>query len=275
MRGRHLILGLLFVIGMGLAAPAALRAATRLLLLGQGPDGHPPGTHEFLPGMRILQACLKRVPEVETKIISADEPWSDGPQQIDKADGVVLFLSQGAHWIHADPGRLRALLALKLRGGALVGLHWGIGTKQARDVELFLELLGGCHGGPDRKYKVLETDLRVVDPLHPITRGLSDFRARDEFYYDLKFIQPSTAIQPILKATIDGQPRTVAWGWQRKDGGRSFGFSGLHFHQNWKRPAYRRLVTQAVMWTLGRPVPEKGINVDVDERLLTLTGDQR
>ena len=51
-------------------------------------------------------------------------------------------------------------------------------------------------------------------------------------------------MKPILRAPIDGTAETVAWAWERPDGGRSFGFSGLHFHDHWKRPEYRRLVAQ-------------------------------
>jgi hypothetical protein len=69
---------------------------------------------------------------------------------------------------------------------------------------------------------------------------------------------------------IDGKAETVAWAWERPDGGRSAGFSGLHFHENWKLPEYRRLMTQAVLWTTKLPVPSRGIRielVDADFRL--------
>jgi hypothetical protein len=75
-------------------------------------------------------------------------------------------------------------------------------------------------------------------------------------------------LTPILQADIDGAKHTVSWAWQRPDGGRSFGFSGLHFHDNWQKPEYRRLVTQAVLWTLDLPAPEGGVNVDVPQELL-------
>ena len=30
----------------------------QLLVLGQKPDGHPPGTHEYMPGARIVKALM-------------------------------------------------------------------------------------------------------------------------------------------------------------------------------------------------------------------------
>jgi type 1 glutamine amidotransferase len=62
-----------------------------------------------------------------------------------------------------------------------------------------------------------------------------------------------------VNAVIDGEAHTVAWALEREGGGRSFGFSGLHFHENWQLPEYRRLVTQAVLWTLDLPIPKDGI----------------
>ena len=54
------------------------------------------------------------------------------------------------------------------------------------------------------------------------------------------------------------------------DGGRSFGFSGLHFHENWRVPEYRRILTQGILWTVKLPIPEKGLPVDVKDEELKL-----
>jgi type 1 glutamine amidotransferase len=242
----------------------------KLLLLGQGPDGHPPQTHEYLPGLRVLEKCLKPLAGLETTLLRADEPWASGPELLTSADGAVLFLAEGAKWLQADAKRQEAFSNLAQRGGGLIGLHWAMGTKDAKDVDGFLKLLGGCHGGPDRKYKVLEAGVKVVDGKHPITTGISDFRVQEEFYYHLKFVKPEKSVQPILQVSIDGKLETVAWAWERPDGGRSFGFSGLHFHDNWRLPEYRRLVAQAVLWTLKLPIPKEGLPVEVAEEDLKL-----
>ncbi|MCE9534174.1 MAG: ThuA domain-containing protein, partial [Planctomycetes bacterium] len=136
---------------------------------------------------------------------------------------------------------------------------------EAKYIEPFVQLFGGCHGGPDRKYQVVETDLLLVDPKHPILTGIAPLKLKEEFYYQLKLAKVEKGFQPLLQATIDGKKETVSWAWERPDGGRSFGFSGLHFHENWKYPEYRRLVSQAVLWTLKMPIPEKGLPVEVTE----------
>lgn len=251
-------------------APSA-SAPKRLLLLGQSPDNHAKTLHEYLPGLRVLSKCLEKIPGIETTLVRADEPWTEGPALLSKADGAVVFLSEGAKWASADPRRLDALAALAQRGGGLSVLHWGMGTRDATNIDAFVKLLGGCHGGPDRKYKVLEAaEFQPADRKHPILTGIDPFTLREEFYYALKFAAPTGSVHPLVQVPIDGKLETVGWSWERTDGGRSFGFSGCHFHENWRLPAYRRLVTQAVMWTLKLPVPKEGANVDVPQEVLEL-----
>lgn len=262
------ILLLWLVVGMGI--PAMADEPLRLLLIGQGPDGHPPETHEFAAGLRVIEASLASVEGLEIQREVAVEPWTAGPEMIRQADGVLLYLSQGARWMQTDPRRHAALAELAQRGGGLAALHWAIGAKDPLYIAPFVELLGACHGGPDRKYRVLEADVEVAAADHPATAGLpSSFRARDEFYYQLK-LAPGAQIEPLLRVVIDDHPYMVAWAWQRPDGGRSLGFSGLHFHDNWTHEAYRRFVAQGVLWTLGRSLPEEGLDVAVDPAVLKL-----
>jgi hypothetical protein len=264
---RMLVLALLL---LGLAAPAWAAPKKKVLLLGQGPDGHPPETHEYAAGLRVLAKCLEKVPDLELTTLRVDGPWKEGPELIGRADGVVLYLAEGAQWVQADPRRHQALRDLAARGGGLVALHWALGTRDAKPIPDFLALLGGCHGGPDRKYKVIDADAVIVDGKHPVTIGLGKFHVKDEFYYHLKFVTPAGSVQPLVQVEIDGKPETVAWAWQRPDRGRSFGFSGLHFHSNWKLPQYRRLVAQGVVWSVGLPVPREGLSVEIDDEVLKL-----
>jgi type 1 glutamine amidotransferase len=235
----------------------------KILLVGCGPDGHPPTTHEYVAGLDILAKCLKPVDGVELTAVKAEGPWKEGPELVGRSDVVVLFVSEGAKWLSADEKRLAAFRQLAKRGGGLVVLHWGMGCKDAEPIAAFVELFGGCHGGPDRKYKVAESAVTVADPKHPITTGIGNFKVNEEFYYALKFPKGEPAVKPVLLAQIDGEKYPVAWSWERADGGRSFGFSGLHFHENWKREEYRRLVSQAVLWAAKLPVPEKGLAVEL------------
>lgn len=238
----------------------------KLLLLSQGPDGHPPKTHEYDAGLRIVAHLLARHSQLDVETLRADSPWEEGPEKLRQAEGAVLFLAQGAKWIHEEPRRLEAFAQLAAKGGGLTVLHWGMGTKEAGPIEGFLKLWGGCHGGPDRKYLVLETVLAPVAPRHEIATGVEPLRVHDEFYYSLKFAEAGAALRPVMAADIQGRSETVAWAWERGNGGRSFGFSGLHFHRNWDHPEYRRLVVQGILWTMKIPIPATGVAVDLPEK---------
>ncbi|GAB4154339.1 MAG: hypothetical protein Tsb009_30970 [Planctomycetaceae bacterium] len=242
----------------------------RVLLIGQSPDGHPWSTHEYMAGMRILAQCLQPVEGLQTFIVNADNPWKEGPELLDGADVAVLFVSQGAHWLQQKPARLAAFQRLAKRGGGLVVIHWGMGCRKAKDIARFLELFGGCHGGPDRKYKIVTAKPVVVSNDHPVTANVKPTPVKEEFYYTLKFVKSKTAITPLLRVKIDGSNHTVAWAWQRPDGGRSFGFSGFHYHKNWEKEYYRRLVTQAVIWAAGKSVPKNGLPLKFSPSLLSM-----
>ena len=245
---------------MGLALQAAEK---QLLLLAQGPDGHPRLTHEYRAGVHVIARCLERYPGVQLRVASADGRWPEGPDLIRAADGVVLFLAEGAKWIQEDPRRFQAFAQLAQRKGGLVVLHWGMGTRPANYIERFLQLFGACHGGQDRKYQVVQRVAQIALPTHPIAAGIEDFDIRDEFYYRLKRVRSASPPIPLLTVPIDGRREMVAWAWRRPDGGRSFGFSGLHFHENWARIEYRRFVAQGVLWTLQLPIPANGLAVEI------------
>ena len=237
----------------------------RVLLLGQKPDGHPAKSHEYMTGVRLLAKLLQIRDGVQAVVVQADNPWADGPELLDGADGAILFLAEGAKWVSADPERLAAFQRLAKRGGGLTVLHWGMGTREVAPVENFVSLFGHCHGGPDRKYKVLTATLQPSSESHPVLNGIAPIEVHDEFYYALKQPPQVERLVPLIRVALDGSDQTVAWAWDRPDGGRSFGFSGLHFHDNWKWTEYRRLVLQGVLWSVGQPIPAEGLNVDVTE----------
>jgi type 1 glutamine amidotransferase len=252
---------------------ASLSAAQKqLLVLGQKPDGHPPGTHEYMPGARVVAALMKDRKDVKVTIAQADNPWPEGPALIAKADGIVVFLNEGGRFIQDDPKRIKAFKAFAKRGGGLAVYHWGMGAKKAELINPFLKLFGGCHGGPDRKYTVVkEAKFQVAAPKHPVMAGIKSFELPfEEFYYKLKVPKSPKNWTALVQVPIEGSVETVGWAWERPDGGRSFGFSGLHFHVNWRHEQYQRLIAQAALWALKLAVPKGGLKVGLDPKVLEL-----
>lgn len=222
-----------------------------------------------MAGAKVLAELLKPRNDVQTINVNADEPWAEGPKLIDDADGIAMFVTQGAQWMQSDAQRHAALERLAARGGAIVALHWSVGAKDAKYIQGQLDLLGATRGGPQRKYLVLSTELKRVVPEHPIVRGVGDIKTHDEIYYALDRVP---GIQPLFTSHIEGKDEMAAWSWERPDGGRSFGFVGLHFHANWQLPEYRRFVAQGVLWSLKLPIPAGGVSTEIDSKKLELDG---
>jgi type 1 glutamine amidotransferase len=252
-------------IAIGAQATAADDAPKRLLLISQGPDGHPKATHEYVAGQMVLAKCLSGVHGLEIVQTRADGDWAEGPELLRKADGAVLFVSEGAKWLSADERRLQAFTELAARGGGLSVLHWGMGTKTAEPIDAFVKLFGACHGGPDRKYKFAEISVEVAAKKHPIVAGIDGFTLKEEFYYALKRASDDQRLISLLDANIDGTKQMVCWAFEREDGGRAFGFTGCHYHDNWRRTDYRRLISQGVLWTLKITPPDRDFPAVVAE----------
>lgn len=110
------------------------------------------------------------------------------------------------------------------------------------------------------------------------------FSIRDEWYYHMRFQPEMEGVTPILStlpplrtltdrahdrnrgsnptvhaAVQAGQKQHTAWAYERPNGGRGFGFTGGHFHQNWKQDDFRKLVLNALVWTAKAEVPEAGV----------------
>ena len=256
-------------------APVRITVPKRVLLLGQRPDTHPKTTHEYMAGIRLIARFLNDFGKYQVIIQQADDPWSDGKELLDRADAVVLFLTEGAKWVSEDKERFAAFQRLAKRGGGLSALHWGLGTRESQPVADFVSLFGGCHGGPDRKYKVDDFRLSPSSTPHPINSGIQPFKVHDELYYALKFPVRRQGHTLLINAHVAEADHAVAWAWQREDNGRSFGFTGLHFHKNWERIEYRRLVVQGILWTLNESIPTEGLALDLTEREIELLDDER
>jgi type 1 glutamine amidotransferase len=49
------------------------------------------------------------------------------------------------------------------------------------------------------------------------------------------------------------------WVVERPGGGRGFGFTGGHFHDNWGNDEFRKVVLNAILWTAHAEVPQNGV----------------
>jgi hypothetical protein len=74
---------------------------------------------------------------------------------------------------------------------------------------------------------------------------------------DGPYVYPQGPYPHIQKAR--GRQEAMMWAVERPDGGRGFGFTGGHFHDNWGNDNFRKLVLNALVWVCKVEVPANGI----------------
>jgi len=64
---------------------------------------------------------------------------------------------------------------------------------------------------------------------------------------------------------IEGHTYPIGWVYERRHstGGRSFGFVGGHFHDNFGIKAFRQAVVNGILWTAHVDVPEGGAPIAI------------
>jgi len=87
-------------------------------------------------------------------------------------------------------------------------------------------------------------------------------------------VPDSARSTPDAKAN-SGRPETIGWIYERKNGGRSFGFTGCDLHRNWIAESQRRLVINGILWTAKVDIPETGAPVEMNPGKLAANLDAK
>jgi hypothetical protein len=249
----------------------------KIVLVADRPS-HGPREHEGYAGATLLATMLaQQSPRVETTVIRT---FPDDASAFDGAAAIVLITNGGSiHPLVVAPARADALASHLARGAGLVAIHWSTEVTPELGPRM-LSWLGGCAVRPESTFPIWPAHFDAL-PEHPITSGVPPFELEDEWYFNLRFAGSSPGFLPILRAVppesartsedarrFPGRTETVAWAFEREDGGRSFGYTGMHFHATWGRPEVRRLVVNAILWSARREVPAGGAPVEMAPALL-------
>ena len=265
-----------------LLAATALEAADRTVLLIAGPPSHGPGEHEHNAGVQLLARSLADVPKLKTRV--ALNGWPADPAVADGVDA-LLVLSDGGRRHPALGERLAVVGSLMEKGVGLGLVHYATEPTAAQGGPELLQWAGGYFEVNRSVNPLWEAGFETI-PEHPITRGVRPFRMTDEWYFHLRFaekgvtpllidVPPAATMarpdgphegNPSVRAAVErGEPQTLAWAFERKDGGRGFGITGGHFHRNWGDGDFRKLVLNAVLWLAKLDVPKDGVASEVSE----------
>jgi type 1 glutamine amidotransferase len=254
------------------------------VVLVAGSRSHGKGEHEFFAGCAVLMKLLHQTPGVFP--VMARDGWPKNPRTFDNARAVVFFMDGGAghpilHQGHRDV--VQRLIDDKV---GFVNLHYAVEYPKSQSDHV-LAWLGGYY---ETGYSInphWKADFQSL-PEHPITHGVKPFTIADEWYYNIRFAPQSKGVTTILRAVPPdntrgtsaakehpGRNEVLAWAFERPGGGRSFGFTGGHFHRNWGDENFRRLVVNAILWSAHVEVPTEGAKVDLDPADLNRNLDRK
>src|SRR5262245_39753691 len=249
-----------------------------------GAKSHGPGDHEFFAGSAILMNLLKQTEGVWP--VMARDGWPKNEKIFDGAAGLVFYMDGGGGHPVIKPERMEKLQKYLDQGVGWVNLHYAV--EYPKEVGKRVQSwMGGYY---ETGYSInphWDAEIRSL-PKHPITRGVKPFVLRDEWYFNMRFVEDMKGVTPILTAIPPddkrqtkaakmhpGRPEHMAWAFERSDGGRGFGFTGAHFHRNWADGNFRRVVVNAILWTAQVEVPEGGAKVDFDPADLNRNLDKK
>lgn len=237
---------------------------TAKIVLVAGTPSHGPGEHEFNAGIQLVVGWLKQIKGVEPIYVPGG--WPKDESVFDGAKAVVLYMDGGSgHPLIQSKHRMDLMRGLMQKGVGFACLHYAVEYPKGEFGDQLLEWLGGYYETGYSTNPINET-LITPNPKHPITRGVTPFTCKDEWYYKIRFRPDDSRVTPVLTTMLpkdNPKQETVAWATVRADGGRSFGFTGAHFHTNWGQPEFRKVVLNSILWISKINVPRNGVESSV------------
>lgn len=289
------------------AYPAAAQDAAKVVIIA-GKPSHPPRMHEFNAGVQLLQKCLKDFKGLDVQI--SLNGWPKDESIFDDAKAVIFYMDGGGgHEVVKEDGRRLKLVDkwAKEKGIGLGFMHYGVEVVADQAGDEFKRWIGGHYDHQFSCNPIWEPVFTTL-PNHPITRGVKPFSAKDEWYFNMRFHAGLNAevkyaetdelkFWPILVArpsddvrdgpyvyprgpykhieASKGRAEAMMWAVEREDGGRGFGFTGGHFHDNWGNDDFRKTVLNAIAWISKVEVPDHGIESSVSKEELDANLDPK
>ncbi len=278
------------LVTLGLATAFSGLAADKRIVLIAGRPSHPPGMHEFRAGCLLFQQALAQVPGVSVQVFSNGWPTKvegdrkvDDNAQLENADAVLIYADGGGGHPALQADRLKFMDTLEAKGVGLGFAHYGVEVPKGEPGEAMHRWAGGYYEHLFSVNPMWKPDYTTF-PEHPVTRGVKPFATHDEWYFNVRWV-PDEKAKSRLKSLLvakpsddvrkgpyvypqgpykhiiaeSGREETMMWVFERKNGGRSFGFTGGHTHANWGDANQRRILLNALLWIAKVEVPATGV----------------
>jgi hypothetical protein len=244
-----------------------------------GRPSHPPRMHEHNAGALLAKRLLNTHHGDKVLVATYLNGWPADPSAFQNADALVIQSDGGPN--HPGYWHLRQIDYLRDQGVGIGMIHYAVEMTPGETNDTLIAATGGAF---EINYSVNPHWDGAFEKLpdHPVAKGVKPFTIRDEWYFNMRFKKDMEGVSPILSAVPpqetmsrpDGhhsgnpevrkmveskQPQHVCWVVERPDGGRGFGFTGLHFHDNWANDDLRKTVLNAICWIAKVGIPENGI----------------
>lgn len=172
------------------------------------------------------------------------------PERAGGTDVVVMY----DMWQRIADQAKRDLLELPRSGKGLVILHHAIANYNEWDeyarlvgarYHLKPRVIDGVEKARSQWKHGVKFRVKIADPSHPITRGMSDFEIEDETY-NLFDVLPGA--RPLLTTEEPTSGPTLSW-WREQGRSRIFYLQLGHDHLAYENPNFRTLVHRAILWS--------------------------
>jgi type 1 glutamine amidotransferase len=277
----------------------------RVVLIA-GKPSHPPRMHEFNAGVQLLANCVKNRKDIKMEFVL--NGWPKDESILSNADAVVFYMDGGGrHEAVLEEGRRLQLIQKLVDKGVGIGcMHYAVEIVPNQAGKEFKRWIGGHYENMFSCNPIWEPSFTNFAK-HPITNGVKPFTAKDEWYFNMRFVADipgneraaAEEIQfvPILVASPSdvvrdgpyvspkgpyphivankGRAEAMMWAVERANGGRGFGFTGGHFHDNWGNDSYRKVVLNAMLWLAKVEVPANGVESSVSAEQLEANLDPK
>jgi hypothetical protein len=234
------------------------------------------GNHEFYAGSLYLARRINAVYPNAWAVVYTDDKW---PKLAPDVDGIVVMINGGGR--AADDPLIKAACD---KGAGYMAVHWGTEVDKGWQGANYDAWIGGHCETYWSVNPFWKPEMTIGK--HPITNGVKPFAIVDEWYYHMRFVDGMAGVTPILSAVAplesvhykegdpptdrggnadvlksvqNKEPQVMAWAYDRKDGGRGFGFTGFHVYNNLANDSFRTTLLNGVAWISKLPVPETGV----------------
>jgi hypothetical protein len=254
------------------------------LVMLAGHPSHGPGEHEFNAGVLLLKKCLDTVPGLE--VAHYKNGWPDNERAFEGANGIFCYADGGGGHPLIQGDHLRVIGDFMRRGVGLMCAHFAVEVLKDKGGKEFQDWIGGYYEHLWSCNPMWVPQFKDF-PDHEISQGVTPFEIRDEWYFNMRFRPGMKGVSPILRASpsdavrdgpyvyphgpykhiqdAKGRAEAMMWAVERPDTGRGVGFTGGHFHKNWKNDSFRKVVLNALLWICKMDVPKGGVASSIDE----------